>query len=147
MAGKGFSFEMAEFIEKAKDNANRATKAIILGIAGEIDRRSPVGNPSLWASKPPPGYVGGHFRANWQIGVNVRPFNEIEGVDPDGSRTQGNIALALPNDVLGNEYYLVNNVPYAYRLEMGHSTQAPQGLVGLTIVMYQQIVEEAVSQL
>ena len=41
----------------------------------------------------------------------------------------------------------MNNAPYAQRIENGWSRQAPQGLVGLTVVMFQQIVREAAEAL
>jgi len=42
-------------------------------------------------------------------------------------------------------YFLVNNVPYAQALEDGHSTQAPQGIYGLTALEFQQYVDSAVA--
>jgi hypothetical protein len=96
-------------------------------------------------SKAPKGYIGGHFRANWQIGVGVRPMNEIDGVDKTGEATQAAIYAAIPMSVLGHTYYLVNNVPYAQRLEDGWSWhQAPQGMVHLAIMEYQRIVNDAI---
>jgi len=38
-------------------------------------------------------------------------------------------------------------VPYARALEEGHSRQAPQGVVGLTVIQYQRIVDDAVAGL
>ena len=45
---------------------------------------------------------------------------------------------------LGDTAYLVNNLPYAVPLEYGHSSQAPAGMVRVTIAEFQQIVEAAV---
>ena len=40
--------------------------------------------------------------------------------------------------------YIINNLPYAIPLEFGHSTQAPGGMVRVTVARFQQIVQEAI---
>ena len=103
-------------------------KRIALEIFRRIILRSPVGNPSLWANpaSAPPGYVGGRFRANWQIDVSLND-NAIENTD----------APAVPFDVRGAQpfgtIWIFNNVPYAERLENGWSSQAPAGVVAVTL--------------
>lgn len=142
-----FAVDLQRFVEKTKDRADEAVGGIVIGIASRLDERSPVGDATYWISPPPRGYVGGHFRANWQLGVDTIPSNEIPGVDPSGEATLGRIVAAVPDDAAGKVYYLANNVPYARRLEEGWSRQAPQGLVGITVVEFQQIVREAVEAL
>jgi hypothetical protein len=44
----------------------------------------------------------------------------------------------------GPPIYIVNNLPYAIPLEYGHSSQAPQGMVRLAAIEFQQLVDEAV---
>lgn len=143
-----FSLDLQRFAEKAKDRADDAVGEIVIGVAGRVDERSPVGNPSLWKSPPPKGYVGGHFRANWQLGVETMPLSELPGIDPTGEATQGAIKAKVPDRAAGKVYYLMNNTPYAQRLEDGWSTQSDPGeMVGRTVVEYQQIVRAAVEQL
>ncbi|WP_256203847.1 MULTISPECIES: hypothetical protein [unclassified Pseudomonas] len=38
----------------------------------------------------------------------------------------------------------MNNLPYAIPLEYGHSTQAPAGMVRVTLANFQHIVDEAI---
>lgn len=139
-----FALDLQRFAEKTKDKADDAVGAIVIGMAARIDQRSPVGDGSYWVSPPPKGYVGGHFRGNWQLGVDMRPTGEIAGADPSGAATQGRIVAAIPEKAAGPVYYLQNNAPYARRLEEGWSRQAPAGMVGLTVVEFEQIVREAV---
>jgi hypothetical protein len=49
----------------------------------------------------------------------------------------------LPKDAAGKVHYITNNLPYAWRLEHGHSKQAPAGMVGLTVVEFAGIVDKA----
>lgn len=142
-----FSLDLKRFAEKTKDKANEAVGNIVVRVASELDRRSPVGDASYWKHKPPKGYIGGHFRANWQLGIGTLPTTEVAGVDPQGAATQGRILAAIPDEAAGKVYYLANTAPYALRLEHGWSRQAPQGLVGLTVTMFQEIVRDAVEAL
>jgi len=104
-------------------------KRIALEVFRRIVLKSPVGNPSLWANpgSAPPGYVGGRFRANWQIDVSLntsqRDSTDIPVPNPAA------IAAAKPFGTI----WIFNNVPYAQRLETGWSSQAPSGVVAVTL--------------
>lgn len=139
-----FALDLQRFAEKVGDKADDAVGAVVVGIARRLDERSPVGDAAYWVSPPPKGYVGGHFRANWQLSIDTPVANEIPGVDPDGSEALGRIVAAVPDEASGLVYYLQNNAPYARRLEDGWSRQAPTGLVGITVIEFQAIVREAV---
>lgn len=95
--------------------------------------------------RAPKGYVGGHFRANWQFGTSI-PTGEVDGVDPEGTATIGSMTADISATGAGGVTYLVNNAPYAIPLEYGHSTQAPQGIVRVTIAEFNQVVEQAVQE-
>jgi hypothetical protein len=92
----------------------------------------------------PEGYVGGHFRANWQFQVGSSPSGEIEGVDPSGNKTMVAAQAGIQTLKIGDTAYFVNNLPYAVPLEYGHSTQAPSGMVRTTAAQFLQIVDESV---
>ena len=141
-----FALDLRKFAEKAGNTADDAVGRIVVKVAAELDKRSPVGDAVYWKSPPPKGYIGGHFRANWQLGVNTRPAGERAGVDPTGTETQAMILAEVPDKASGNVFWLANNAPYARRIEDGWSRQAPQGLVGLTAIMFQQIVDDAVAE-
>lgn len=142
-----FALDLQRFAEKCKERADDAVGNIIVRIAAELDKRSPVGDATYWKNPPPAGYIGGHFRANWQLGVGAMPMGEVPGVDRTGEKTQGRILAEIPDQAAGKVYYIANNAPYAQRLEYGWSRQAPQGLVGLTVTMFQDIVRDAVEAL
>lgn len=81
-------------------------------------------------------YTGGRFRGNWQIGINVLPKGETGRIDKNGADTIAAGEQALEAITSGkrfvNSIYWANNVPYALRLEYGHSKQAPNGIVRIT---------------
>ena len=97
--------------------------------------------------KAPPGYTGGRFRGNWQVSFDAPAADETGLVDRTGNLTKaaGNYTLSLFK-VGMKAIYFCNNVPYAYPLEMGHSTQAPGGMVRITAAEFQRFFEEAVRE-
>lgn len=98
-------------------------------------------------NKAPPGYTGGRFRGNWQVSFDAPTTDETGRVDKTGNLTKsaGNYTLSLFK-VGMKAIYFCNNVPYAYRLEMGHSSQAPGGMVRITAAEFQRFFGEAVRE-
>ena len=93
---------------------------------------SPVGNPDAWINPPPPGYVGGHFRRNWQVTIGGFSDTELEGEDLTGASTLATGKSIIDGFVLGGggaNLVIQNNVPYANRLAQGWSRQAKAGWV------------------
>ena len=143
-----FELDLRAFIEKAKGNADQVVKKVGIDMLAKIVDRSPVGNPSLWQNPPPPGYVGGRFRGNWQVTFNVPATAELERIDANGSSTKAAGAAVIAAYQSGiNSIWLTNSVSYAQVLEYGHSSQAPAGVVRVTIAEFQQFINKAVQEL
>lgn len=76
----------------------------------------------------------GHFRQNWQVGINERKTAELPGTDKGGQQNiQRNTKLfanyEMGDQRSGNKIIFSNNVPYALRLNNGWSQQAASGFV------------------
>lgn len=97
--------------------------------------------------KAPPGYTGGRFRGNWQVSFDVPTTEENGRIDKTGDLTKaaGNYTLSLFK-VGMRSIYFCNNVPYAYPLEMGHSTQAPGGMVRITAAEFQRFFDDVIRE-
>lgn len=115
-----------------REDATRVTTALVLA--------SPVGDPSIWQNpaSAPPGYEGGHMVRNWQVTLGAQTDAEIEGIDPARSPTIGAARVVIAgydgtrvrrNDAV----YVQNNVPYANRINDGHSRQTPAGFVEMAV--------------
>lgn len=126
------SFPKEHFAPAVQKVAHDALRSIVF--------YSPVGNPSLWANpdSAPPGYVGGHFRNNWFVQVSksgVISPSIRNAVDSSGA---GSLSEESKLSVIKEDPFVVirihNSLPYAVRLEEGHSTQAPgpASIVGRT---------------
>lgn len=89
------------------------------------------------------GYVGGRFRANWHISLDVVENVTFDETDANGAETIASLIAGLSDFKPGQMAYIINNLPYAIPLEYGHSTQAPNGMVRVTLARFQQIVAAA----
>lgn len=153
MSAQTFNANISSFIKKANGNAALIVKKIVFDLGNRVVYRSPVGDRELWAVNihragkglppVPKGYVGGRFRGNWQYGFGVKPAGNLATIDPSGAVSLSRIAAGVQSMPTAGIHYLVNNLPYAKRLEDGWSTQAPHGMVGLTVAEFTALVREA----
>ncbi|MDE9528342.1 hypothetical protein, partial [Xenorhabdus bovienii] len=97
--------------------------------------------------KAPSGYTGGRFRGNWQVTFDEVPSEETGRIDKSGNMTKSVGDLVIGQFKVGvKAVYFSNVVPYAYRLEMGHSKQAPSGMVAVTAQEFQKFFSDAVTE-
>ncbi|UEK61234.1 hypothetical protein LL668_08960 [Providencia rettgeri] len=97
--------------------------------------------------KAPPGYTGGRFRGNWQVTFETPADGETGRIDKSGRMTVSMGNYVLEHFKVGmSAIYFINNVPYAYPLEMGHSKQAPNGMVAITAQNVSQFFREAMAE-
>ncbi len=85
--------------------------------AKRVQDRTPKGEPSLWNYPAPKGYIPGTLKASWSL-----QFSPI---------TQKGTYATVSNDQ-----------PYAHPVEYGWSTQAPNGMMRVTLKEWQQIINE-----
>lgn len=143
------SLDLREWIAKAQGNAEQVVRAASVELFAAVVMRSPVGSPDLWQSPPPPGYVGGRFRGNWQVSLGSPSTAVLNTIDKTGAAT-----IAAGEGVISSydssipRIWFSNNLPYAYRLEYeSWSSQAPAGMVRVSIAEFQSIVDEKVREL
>lgn len=125
-----FALELAKFAEQATEAIDASLREIIFEVAGSLIRMSPVDS--------------GRFRGNWQFSLMTPDNSTSLNVDPTGAETLGRIVAEAGAFTAGQVAYITNSLPYAIPLEYGHSTQAPGGMVRITLARFQQIVDEAV---
>lgn len=143
----GFSQACFAFARRVPQRFDLFLRNVLLRMGKQLVFSSPVGNPTLWESPPPKGYVGGRFRANWQMGHDAMPDGVIDAIDPSGAATVGRLQASALMAKAGGVTYIVNNLPYARRLEFGHSTQCPVGgMVGAVESQFSSFVRGAVSE-
>lgn len=131
-----YNAEVSEF------NAGLRNDPANLNKAGRLKRGLKI-NDSM-EIKAPAGYVGGRFRANWQVTFNAPAAAALDAVDPSGSATVAKgTQMILAFDSAVGSIWMMNNVPYAQALEYGHSKQAPAGVVRISVAEFQTFIDDA----
>lgn len=140
-----FALDIRAFAEKAGANVDTVIRKVATDMLGRIVYRTPVGNPSLWQHKAPPGYVGGRLRGNWTVSIGTRTgIVAQDAIDPSGRTTIEKGTAVLVGYRSGPSIHITNSLPYARPVEYGHSSiQAPAGMVRLTVSEFQKFVNEA----
>lgn len=140
------NLSIADLAKKTKADLDETVRQFVVNLGNSCINKSPVGMPETWASPPHKDYEPGHFIHNWQHGFNSIPENEIPGVDPSITASTERIRDSVFSSPAAGIHYLVNNTKYAQALEYGHShLQAPQGMVGLTILEAQMHLDKAIA--
>lgn len=140
-----FGLQIAAWVNKVGGDLDKVTRYCLSSVDGKLSHRSPVGDAKYWIHKPPAGYAGGRFKGNWQMSVGAPATGMTDAVDPGGQATLASHAGVIAAARAGQVFYLMNNLPYAKRIEEGWSRQAPIGLVALTVVEWNNIVDAAVN--
>lgn len=140
-----FALDLQKFAEKAGARADACVGELVANVAAAVDERSPVGDAKYWKNPPPKGYVGGRFRANWNLGIGAPDLSTTAAADISAKGgAPARIIAQIPEQASGKVYFLSNSLPYAQRLEDGWSRQAPEGIVSRTAIEFQKMVDEAV---
>ena len=146
-----FGDQLRAFAEKTDKRTNLVVKKIVFDISTGLVLKTPVGDPKYWQSPPPPGYVGGRARGNWQYGLDA-PNYFMTGpngpFDQAGSGTIAKVVNDMPENALGHVHFITNTLAYIEPLENGWSKrQAPNGMVNLTFLEFEPTVKAAIAEL
>lgn len=109
----GWSIPPSAFAEVVEGELSKRVRAIALAMLGEIILRSPVDT--------------GRFRGNNIVSIGGPVYTTSAKVDPTGNEALAQGRAAVSGLEPFTAVYIQNNLPYAQRLEDGHSKQAPPG--------------------
>lgn len=126
MAGN-FSLDLAKFIEHAQGNMDKALRQTVALIAQELDARTPRDT--------------GRLVANWQFGAYSPPAGIVNSVELGAGAVGKRIAAEAATVKAGGEVWIVNNLPYAGRIEYGYSQKSPEGMVRITLANLPATIE------
>lgn len=133
MAVESFSLQIEKWTEETQKRVTLAVRKIALDVFERIILKSPVDT--------------GRFRGNWQVQIGSIPTGTLEIDDKSGQVTLAKAQAEVLGVKAGDTIYLINNLPYARRLEYGWSNQAPEGMVRTTVAEYQPIVDKVVREI
>lgn len=127
-----FSRTLEQFRDKALEDMNEVFRRVMIEIGSTVIRLSPVDT--------------GRFKGNWQFTVDAPATASLDNYDKEGHDTVARLVADVQHLTFGQTAYLVNNLVYSIPLEYGHSSQAPTGMLRITINGFQQMVEQAVRE-
>ncbi len=107
---------------KVLGTLDRVTRTTALDLHGDLVTNTPVGNPDLWKSKPPKGYVGGAARSNWLPSIGIARGDTTD-------EKNGSPKIDFSGYKLGQTIFMANNLPYIISLNNGSSKQADAGFI------------------
>lgn len=142
-----FSLDLNKAVKNIREETDRVISGTLAQLSVNIIKDTPVGNPSLWAPQSlpaPEGYVGGSLRGAWNASFGSpdrAKTNRIENNDGGGS-TAADAASIASSYKAGQAFYLTNPLPYSRRVELGWSTQAPEGMLRLNVMRAQQVLDK-----
>lgn len=131
-----YNTAVSDYNSSLRDNPDNLTKN------GRLKRGLKI-NDSMDIKKRA-NYSGGRFRGNWQITFDKPATGKINRIDPSGADTlREGIAQIGEFNCAVKSVYFTNNLPYSVKLEFGHSTQAPNGIVRVAALNAQTHFENA----
>jgi hypothetical protein len=128
-----FADSVARFTKKAEAKVEMAVRKIAIDVFSEVVMMTPVDT--------------GRARGNWQCKIGAIPNGTLELDDTAGTATISAIQAEALNLRAGQPIFLINNLPYIEALEHGHSSQAPSGMVRLTVQRWKPIVAKVAQEI
>lgn len=126
----GFAADLDRICEGVKEKAMIIIPKVMLDLGGQMVDRSPVDT--------------GRFKSNWMLGLDAMDGATGAAAESSGGSSKTRIAAKLATWKPGQEIWITNSLPYAYRLEYkGWSKQAPGGMVRLALQDTQNAVAKA----
>lgn len=87
----------------------------------------------------------GRARANWNVSIDAPDTSTNEAATIAGApakQAEGGARIVGADFFAGDEIYITNGLPYIKPLEDGHSKQAPQGMVAVTVQELKPLVDQ-----
>lgn len=117
--------EINSFNKKAIKNSEKVYRGTTISLFGRFIKRSPVKT--------------GRLRGNWQTSLNRPKDGELDRTGAAVAIAEVKAEASLAN--LNDSIYITNNLPYAQLIENGSSTQAPTGMVEVSLTEFNREVE------
>ena len=148
VSGDKFGSLVKRWADKKKLDIDKVARAFVIQVSTSIILKTPVGNPDLWKSPAPPGYVGGRARNNWFATIGALSSDTTKNKAKSGQAAINKTKSAAKQLKAGNVFYLTNNLPYIRRLEYeGWSTQAAAGMVRVSVSEAEQALITAINSI
>lgn len=124
--------DLKRIAKKQKLNVRQVYRLTMNDVSNQIILSSPVDK--------------GTFQANWLAAINTGDYSYDES-KTNISESEGRLTAITSQLDTTESFYFTNSMPYAKRLEDGHSQFAPSGMVKVAVNDFPQIVAQRVREL
>lgn len=131
--GSVFSAQIAEFVARAKGNADLVVRKVALDMFSRVIEKTPVDS--------------GRAKSSWLVAINSIPTGDPGTIDKSGAPSFARVNAEVVGLKAGDTIAMTSSLAYSRRLEYGWSKQAPEGMVRLTVLEFNGIVTQAASEL
>lgn len=116
-----FNLDLASIADELEVDYNLLIRRFTFGVYSRVIRKSPVDT--------------GRFRGNWIVSIGKPISSVFDATNKNASVFINNNPAKIDSFDLARDSELViqNNLPYAEKLETGHSKQAPNGMLDISI--------------
>lgn len=117
-----FNLDLSSVVDELEEDIQETVvRRFALGVLVRCVRKSPVDT--------------GRFRGGWVVSIDNPNSRTSERTDKSGAlaTSDGSIILNRFDLRTNTAIYIQNNLPYAERLENGYSSQAPNGVAGISL--------------
>lgn len=108
-------------VNRIKNRLLNVVRGTVIGCASRIIKRTPVKDGTLIA--------------NWQASISEPVQSTKSSKDKAGSSTIASAKEQGKELNIGEDFYMTNNLPYAYRIEFGSwsKLKAPEGMMRVEV--------------
>jgi hypothetical protein len=118
-----FTVDISKFVKRSKKAPKKIRDAVLLKLFGAIIDDTPVDT--------------GRLRGNWNTNIGLP---NLKTNNKKSNSAKARATKALSSSQLEDVIYFTNNLPYAGAIEMGHSKQAPQGMMRINLTRFETLV-------
>lgn len=122
MSNAAFTRSFSAAMRKCQEKQELLCRVVLIELTASMVEKSPVDT--------------GRFKNNWFGNIGSVDTTTTTDTDSSGEGSIGRVGRVAADFRPGQKMYITNSLPYAKPLEHGHSGQAPQGMVKLTIQEY-----------
>ncbi len=109
----GFEADLKKFGATLGISVSKVRRKLAFSLHAKITQRTPVDT--------------GRLRASWFMSDSA-PSTQVA---PVGAKGKGEVTATFANPY--DRTFIVNNLPYAWAIEFGHSDKAPMGMVRVSL--------------
>lgn len=132
-----FALDIEKFVRKTRTRLDLTLQKVTFDLGSQLMTPARAGGAS-------PVDLG-FFINNWNVSLNQPDFSVSDPANPGANAATLVLESVAASAQFGDTVYITNGTEYGPALENGHSKQAPNGVVKITVANYPGVVARSVA--